>query len=61
MISANANAAAAHIDPVSGASAALRKASEKLTKTLVANIIERWGKPAAIITIVSCPRNEFYY
>jgi hypothetical protein len=51
LISANANAAAAHIDPVSGATAALRKASEKLAKTLVMNIIERWAKPAAIITL----------
>ncbi|UCD86544.1 MAG: flagellar assembly protein T N-terminal domain-containing protein [Desulfobacterales bacterium] len=51
LTSANANAAAVHIDPVSGATAALRKASEKLAKTLVANIIERWAKPAAIITL----------
>lgn len=51
LASANANAAAPHVDPLAGATAALKKASEKLAKTLVANIINKWAKPAAIITL----------
>jgi hypothetical protein len=51
LASANANAVAPHVDPLAGATAALKKASEKLAKTLVANIINKWAKPAAIITL----------
>jgi hypothetical protein len=51
LASANANAAAAHIDPMSGANAALKKASEKLAQTLVTKIVEKWAKPTAIITL----------
>jgi hypothetical protein len=51
LASANASAAAAHIDPLAGAALASKKASEKLGKTLVAKIIEKWVKPSMVVTI----------
>lgn len=51
LASANASTTAPHVDTLSGGTAALKKASEKVGETLVAKIIERWVKPAAIITL----------
>ena len=51
LASANASAGAPHVDPLSGATVALKKASEELGKTLVTKIVDRWVKPAAIITL----------
>ncbi len=43
LASANAGAAAAHIDPMSGGIEALKKASANLSKTLVDRIIDQWA------------------
>ena len=51
LASANADAAAPHIDPLTGASVALKKASEELANTLIPKIIEKWMKPTAVVTI----------
>jgi hypothetical protein len=51
LTSANASAAAAHIDSLAGAAAASKKASEKLAETLVAKIIEKWVKPSMVVTL----------
>jgi hypothetical protein len=51
LASANASAGAPHVDPLSGATVALKKASEKIGKTLVTKIVDKWVKPAAIITL----------
>jgi len=51
LASANASTAAPHVDPLSGGIAALKKASEKVSKTLVAKIIKKWVKPAGIVTV----------
>ncbi len=51
LASANASAAAPHIDPLAGSNVALKKASEKLGNTLVPKIIEKWAKPAVVVTL----------
>lgn len=51
LASANASAAAPHIDSLAGANVALKNASEKLGSTLVPKIIDKWVKPAVVVTI----------
>ena len=51
LASANADTAAPHIDPLTGASVALKKASEEVGDTLIPKIIEKWVKPTAVITM----------
>jgi len=51
LAAANASTAAPHVDPLSGGIAALKKASEKVSKTLVAKIVAKWVKPAGVVTV----------
>jgi hypothetical protein len=51
LASANAGAAAPHVDPLTGGNVALKNASEELANALVPKIIEKWVKPTMLVTI----------
>ena len=51
LASANASVAAPHIDPLAGSNVALKTAAEKIGNTLVPKIIDKWAKPALVVTM----------